>query len=185
MKIGDDSTNVQSRQAQSKTRTSGAKWAVIPGLIALDCILLGIWTAKDPLQWKRTALQVDVFSHTLVSAGQCEADSSGTYLAVIGTLHAVVLAYACYVCYNTRTDKTETSEGKYVALAMVSNLQVFVLGVPVLVVVGNDPGTSFFVRSAIVWLNDLAVVGFIFGNLMHSFYASQKLVRSTTLIFHD
>ena len=57
---------------------------------------------------------------------------------------------------------------------MVSNLQIFVVGVPVLIILGDEPQTSFFMKSAIVWMNDLVVVGIIFGNLIWSMYASQN-----------
>ena len=57
---------------------------------------------------------------------------------------------------------------------MVSNLQIFVVGVPVLIILGDEPQTSFFMKSAIVWMNDLVVVGIIFGNLIWSMYTSQN-----------
>ena len=51
-------------------------------------------------------------------------------------------------------------------IAIVSNLQIFVVGVPVLIILGDEPQTSFFMKSVIVWMNDLVVVVLIFGNLM-------------------
>ena len=51
---------------------------------------------------------------------------------------------------------------------MISNLQIFMVGVPILIILGTDPQASFFVRSVIIWMNDLAVVTLIFGNLMYS-----------------
>jgi len=38
--------------------------------------------------------------------------------------------------------------------------------------VWNDPAASFFVRSLIIWMNDLVVVTLIFGNLMCSIHYS-------------
>ena len=135
-------------EAEARSRSSGSGSAVVvPALIALDVVFLAVWMARDPLRWRRTALQTDVFGFTLSSTGQCEADTSASYLAIIGTLHTAVLAYACYACWRTgkmtagggggggstdgaKAEGTGYSEAKYVALAMVSNLQVFVLGVP-------------------------------------------------------
>ena len=51
---------------------------------------------------------------------------------------------------------------------MISNLQIFLVGVPILVVLGAAPGSSFFVRSVVIWMNDFVVVTLIFGNLMYS-----------------
>ena len=56
---------------------------------------------------------------------------------------------------------------------MVSNLQIFVLGVPVLIILGDEPQTSFFMKSVIVWMNDLVVVALIFGNLIWSVHTRQ------------
>ena len=41
---------------------------------------------------------------------------------------------------------------------MVSNLQVFALGIPVLLITGDDPEASFFVRSGVIFLNDFSVL---------------------------
>lgn len=45
------------------------------------------------------------------------------------------------------------------------SVQIFVLGVPDLVL-SSDPQTSSFVRSVITWMSTLAVIVLIFGNLM-------------------
>jgi ABC-type branched-subunit amino acid transport system substrate-binding protein len=149
---------------------------MIAGLLLLDAVILGVWTAQDPLTWKREVLTSDTAGYPLTSAGQCEADTSGTYLACIGALHALVMVYASYLCYKTRSIPTEFAGGKYVAMAMASNLQVFLLGVPVMVIVSNDPSTSFFVRSAIIFLNDFAVLAFIIGELIFSYYVKGNKV---------
>ena len=53
---------------------------------------------------------------------------------------------------------------------MVSNLQIFVVAVPVLVILGSDSQSSFFVRCVVIWMNDLVVLLLIFGNLMRSMH---------------
>jgi gamma-aminobutyric acid type B receptor len=151
---------------------------MIMALLLIDVVILTIWTTSDPLKWTRTTLTSDVSGYPLSSAGQCESPSSGKYLAALGTLHALVMVYASYLCYQTRNIPTEFAGGKYVALAMASNLQVFLLGVPVMVIVGNDPSTSFFVRSAIIFLNDFAVLAFILGNIVFSFYTQGNKVSA-------
>lgn len=49
--------------------------------------------------------------------------------------------------------------------------------VPVLIIVGGDPAASFFVRSVIIWMNDLVVVALIFCPLMHSVHLSSSKPR--------
>merc|ERR1711865_173551 len=145
---------------------------LILGLVFVDAVILMIWSTKDPLKWIRT---VDMYADNTVdfplsSNGQCESDDAAPYFGLIAALHAFVMVYASFLCYKSRNIPTKFAEGKYVALAMASNLEVFLLGIPVMIIVGNDPSTSFFVRSAIIFLNDFAVICFIFGNLTYSFY---------------
>jgi len=90
------------------------------------------------------------------------------FAGAIAALHLVLLLVASWMCYVSRHIPSKFSEGKYVSIAVVSNLQIFVVGVPVLIVVGSDPATSFFVRSVMVWMNDLVVVLLIFGNLIYT-----------------
>ena len=63
---------------------------------------------------------------------------------------------------------TQFHEGRVLSIAMISNLQIFLVGVPILVVLGAAPGSSFFVRSVVIWMNDFVIVTLIFGNLMYS-----------------
>lgn len=83
------------------------------------------------------------------------------------------------VCYASRHISTMFSEGKYLCLAMISNLQVFIVGLPVLVIVGTDTDTSYFVRTVIIWMNDFMVVAIIFGHLMWSEYTSRRSHKSS------
>ena len=72
------------------------------------------------------------------------------------------------------------------SVAMVSNFQIFVVGIPVLIILGANPISGYFVRVIIVWMNDLVVVCLIFGNLMYSVHfvpvdssrTSQSMVHS-------
>jgi len=151
--------------------------------IVVDSLILCIWTVQDPFKWVRTTISSDVKGYVLSSAGGCESESAGSFLGAIACLHIFLMLYASWLCYASRGISTEFNQSKYVAMAMASNLQVFLLGVPVIVIVGNDPSTSFFVRSAIIFLNDFAVIVFIFGNCLYNFYfgKSSKVASQTAM----
>ncbi len=53
---------------------------------------------------------------------------------------------------------------------MISNLQIFVISIPILVIVivGADPSSSLFIRAAVIFINDFAILAIIFGNLIYS-----------------
>ena len=140
---------------------------MIDGVLLVDVTFLTVWTVLDPLEWKRTTLSADQFGEPLESEGHCTSDHWVIYGSIIAALHLTLLGVACYLCYVARDIPTKLSEGKYLSIAMISNLQIFVVGVPILVILGPDTKTSFFTRSAIIWMNDLVVVSLIFGNIMY------------------
>jgi len=50
-----------------------------------------------------------------------------------------------------------------VTIALVATLQVLAIGIPVMIMVAEDPVSSMFIRSAIVFINTFSVQAFIFG----------------------
>jgi len=141
-------------------------FGIVGGILLLDITILLVWTIVDPLEWQRTVETVDKFGYPLSSTGQCICDDWVIFAGIIGSLHLALMLLAVGMCYVSRKIPTQLSESKYLGIAMFSNLQIFVIGLPILVIVGSDPPTSFFVRSSIIWMNDLVVVTVIFGNLM-------------------
>lgn len=140
---------------------------VIGVVLLVDVLVLVIWTAVSPLEWQRTVLSADQFGTPLESEGHCTSDQWMAFAGLIGMLHLILLAFACYLCFVSRNIPTKFSEGKYVSIAMISNLQIFLVGVPILIILGASPQSSFFVRSVIIWMNDFVVVSLIFGNLIY------------------
>ncbi|CAB9508936.1 acid type B receptor subunit 2 [Seminavis robusta] len=158
---------------------------VIGIVLMLDVAILLAWSLVDPLRWERTILMTDKYGSPLSSEGHCTCDNWQIFTGLIAAFHFTLLGLACYLCYVSRDIPTKFSEGKYLAVAMISNLQVFVVALPVLVILGSDPKSSFFVRSIIIAVNDFMVIALIFGNLMYSLWYdrshnvdSQQAMRS-------
>ncbi|CAB9503487.1 acid type B receptor subunit 1 [Seminavis robusta] len=152
-----------------RTTVTARETLSIVGLVLLiDVLILVVWTVLDPLEWHRTAVRTDKYGYVLESEGYCSSEHWGNFGLAIGSLHFGLMALACWMCFVSRKLPTQFSEGKYVGIAMVSNLQIMAIGVPILAIVGSDSQTSFFVASAIIFFNDLAVIVLIFGNLMWS-----------------
>lgn len=141
---------------------------IIGTILAMDVVLLTVWTIVDPLQWQRQVITSDKNGYVLESEGYCTSRHWQAFAGAICGLHFLLLLFASYLSYTSRHISTDFSESKYLAIAMISNLQIFLVGVPVLFLVGTDPDSAYFVRSAIIWMNDFVVVALIFGNLMYS-----------------
>eukprot|EP00566_Odontella_aurita_P007167 CAMPEP_0113567734 /NCGR_PEP_ID=MMETSP0015_2-20120614/23442_1 /TAXON_ID=2838 /ORGANISM="Odontella" /LENGTH=737 /DNA_ID=CAMNT_0000470165 /DNA_START=104 /DNA_END=2317 /DNA_ORIENTATION=+ /assembly_acc=CAM_ASM_000160 len=154
----------------------------IGSVLFIDVIILSVWTGVDQLYWERTVLMTDVYRNPLSSQGYCTSDHWPVFVGLIATLHFGLLAVACYMCYVTRHIPAKFSEGQYLSLVMLSNLQIFLIGIPVLVIAGTDPASSFFVRSAIIFINNLVVLGLIFGNLIYSVMTNRGNVSTRSAI---
>lgn len=148
--------------------TAQETFFIVGGVLLIDVTILTVWTIMDPLEWDRDPITMDKYGHTLSSEGYCRSDHFEIFASIIAAFHFTIMGVACYLCYLSREIPTQFAEGKYVTVAMISNLQIFVVAIPVLIILGSDPETSFFVRSVIIWMNDLVVLGLIFGNLMLS-----------------
>lgn len=165
-----------------KVVTVGETVRVIGIIFLVDVAILTAWTIVSPLEWERIVLDEDFFGEPLESVGNClfthvheDSTSIIVFASLLAAFHFFLICISCYMCYVSRNVSTKFSEGKYLAIAMVSNLQIFVVGLPVLVIVGSDPDSSYFVRCAIVWMNDLVVVLMIFGNLIWSVYQDKEI----------
>jgi len=101
---------------------------MIGGVLLVDVVILSVWTVVSPLQWTRTVVNEDVFGYPLSSVGQCTSDHWEVFVAIILSLHFLMLAYASYLCYESRNISSDISDGKYLALAMISNFQIFLVG---------------------------------------------------------
>ncbi|CAJ1917965.1 unnamed protein product [Cylindrotheca closterium] len=149
----------------------------IGGVLLLDFTVLALWTALDPLHWERFTTLEDQFGDPLESQGYCTSDHWEPFFGMLVIIHISLVALATYMCYKARGIPTQYSEHKYVTVAMGSNLQLFMLGIPLLLIASTDPGAHFFVRSAVIWMNDLMIISLIFGNLMIKVYKSNAALN--------
>ena len=98
------------------------------------------------------------------SAGICASKESteSNYLIPLVAIHFAVLVYGNYIAYATRKANSVFSEAKFIAISMVSNLQVLAVGLPVLVIVADSTTSNYLVRTMVIFLNDFTVMALIF-----------------------
>ncbi len=141
----------------------------IAALLLLDGLLLFLWANDDDSQlvWVRTATFRDQYDNPVSSTGKCaprddNASNAWYYLGSILLIHIIVLVWGNIMCYRARSAGTAFAESKYVFIAMASNLQILALGLPILILVHDNPLVNFFVRTGIIFLNDFGVMLLIF-----------------------
>lgn len=132
------------------------------GLLAVECSVLLIWTAAFPLQYDRKVISVDSFGSPLISSGGCVGEHSTYFIVILGIIHFSLLIYGNVLCYQCRTINNTIAETKWIGIAMVSNFQVLAIGVPVLLLLAEEPISNMFVRSAMIFLNDFSIQCLIF-----------------------
>ena len=133
-------------------------------LLAVDIVILALWSSdeKAALKWERIPKTTDSAGYVLESTGMCTSESPWVYGGLILGLHFAVLVYGNYMCYKSRNAGIAFSESKYVFMAMVSNLQIMALGLPMLIMVYDNPVSNYFMRTGIVFMNDVGVMLLIF-----------------------
>ena len=147
---------------------------MILSVLLVDSVVALLWTYNDPLVYVRAATSTNSLGANTESVGQCESNDAWAYLGWIVAFHVALLISGNVVAYQGRTIPTAFSESKYVSIAMLSNLQVFALGVPVLLIMGDNPNASFFVRCGIIFLNNLTVLCLIFAPKVLAQYFPSK-----------
>mmetsp|Transcript_7817 Transcript_7817/g.17079 ORF Transcript_7817/g.17079 Transcript_7817/m.17079 type:complete len:867 (-) Transcript_7817:181-2781(-) len=129
----------------------------------VDILIVFIWQVYDPLVYVRVVNIENEHGNPLKSNGGCTSSSSAAFILAISIYHVLVLLWGSYLCYSTYGITTAFSEAKYVTVSLVSNLQLLVLAIPVILIANETASTSLFARSGVVFLNDLSVLFFIFG----------------------
>jgi hypothetical protein len=158
----------------------------IIGMLVLDGIILLLWSMdeKGKLIWMRIAESEDQYGNPESSNGMCTSIDGGAawlYAGIILGIHVCTLLYGNYMCYKARNAGTAFSESKYVGIAMVSNLQILALGLPILIIVYDNPTTNYFVRAGIIFMNDFGVMMLIFvPKFQLVFFGSDEDVSAST-----
>jgi hypothetical protein len=157
-------------------------FAICAALILVDACIITAWSVAAPLRFFRQTRAVDEVGNPTNSVGLCySVEDSSPFLYMLIAFHLSVLIYGNWICYSVKhlTD-TGLSEGKYVQVAMFSNLQVLALAGPLLVIVADNPISSMFVRSGVVFLNDACTMLLIFSPKIMAIINGTKVGLSTS-----
>ena len=125
-------------------------------LLFLNILVLSLWTALSPLTWQRYFVgRVDKFGRELESLGTCTGSSRDDwtpYLGVLLAINGTMVFLASYQSYRARSISVEFSESKYVGMILTAILQALVIGIPIIVIVSENPTATFVVESSLVFI---------------------------------
>jgi hypothetical protein len=125
--------------------------------IMVDATIILACTYGAPLTYERRVLFVDSkTNYTLSSSGRCTSERFGELAGLLLGFHLVILAYVANMCHRSRDIHDALSEHKSLTRLLWSNLQTFVLSVPVVILTRDDAVTNTLVLATVSSSRDRA-----------------------------
>jgi len=159
---------------------------VLPPLLAtlsMNFVLLLIWTLVDPPKWVRVDV-TEFESYGICSTG--EGVASTVIVSLLLALNFLCVVITNIQAYKTREVSDEFSESKYIALAMISIMQIFLVGVPLVFLTTNNPTACFFVITSMILVITMSVLMCLFVPKFRRVYKrhSQTGTNSRITVFN-
>lgn len=147
----------------------------VGAVLLLGVSILTTMTMINPSVWTREVILEDKYGFALASVGSCKfrQSTSAISLMPIFVYHLIILVVACCYCYLSRNIPSNYTFAKSLMHAILSYSQLFILGCPILLLMQNNPSVSFLGKCIFIWLTNVAVVGFIFGNIANSIFKNK------------
>lgn len=154
-----------------------------PFVILLTCnfAILVAWTIEDPLTYIRQENEgTDYWNRVISTYGACRSDNVVPFVVPLAVINFGLVSLACWQAIEARDVALEFSESKYIGLTVGSLFQAFLTGIPLVVVVRDQPHAYYTVLSTIFILLCSVVLMLIFlpKILLHRSYAGQNAVTT-------
>jgi hypothetical protein len=132
-------------------------------MVSINLVVLVTWTLVSPLEWSRLrGDETDMFDRLFQSYGTCESPDSVAFIVVIIVINVIFLILGNWWNYMSRNIETEYGESRYIGISMAATLQAWGMGIPILVVVWDNPQARFFVESGIIFVTSLAFLATVY-----------------------
>eukprot|EP00934_Nitzschia_sp_Nitz4_P000717 Nitzschia sp. Nitz4//scaffold306_size21755//18232//21199//NITZ4_008592-RA/size21755-processed-gene-0.29-mRNA-1//-1//CDS//3329547120//717//frame0 len=153
-------------------------------LAVLNVTVMCIWTVVSPMVWEREIQDsTDKFGRPLESFGACtsaDGDNSLPYVSILIVINLLSLVLANFWAYKTRNIDTDYHESRYLAIAMASVLQAWCMGIPILIMVTENPQAKYYVSVGIVFVTSAALLYLVFiPKIVAVFYDRKMAVEES------
>jgi hypothetical protein len=143
-------------------------------LYLVNFVVMISWQFVSPLEWNRfLSDSTDIFDRPVESYGTCSNEDALPFAVVIIILNITILFVANWWAYQARNIETEYQESRYIGISMASVLQAWCMGIPILIVVWDNPQAKFFVEAGIIFVTALAVLLLIFVPKMFAIHTDR------------
>ena len=136
-------------------------------VLALNFTVLIVWNVVEPMQWERLPLDGDDVNDELhlVEAdtyGACVGDHALVYFSFLVACNLVVSLIALIQAYECRKVSTEYSESLWIFGALFCIVQVWLIGLPVLRLLDDNPKAYFCVKTGIAFFTSISTLLILF-----------------------
>ena len=166
-----------------------ARHVVIPLLVilSLNMICLTTWTVVDPLKWVRSPVYESNGLLEHKSFGRCSLHGSTfstVCMCLILTVNFAAMMMALIQLYQSFDAVGKfLEEAKMLAIAMASMMQVFLTGLPILVIVTNNPPLSFFVKTTTIFVVAMSLLLLTFCPMFRTAKSTPESAPPSVLSF--
>jgi hypothetical protein len=153
-------------------------------LCLVDIVLMLLWQLVAPLHYVEVVLEQGPYSEPLATRGTCISSHRPHHEVLF---IALVVVYVCLLfvagvtySYMVRKVDSEFQESQWITIALVSQFQLYLVGIPLVVIFSSVNGWGrFFVVSSVVLLNNLVLLTVMFWPKVHA--VSKRLQRAASL----
>ncbi|CAB9529783.1 Gamma-aminobutyric acid (GABA) B receptor [Seminavis robusta] len=150
-------------------RTTVTAWDVayvVLGCLLVNWAVLTAWTVVDPLAWVRHDMGTSVYEEagimTTESVGGCSSENVGAWIGSLLSFHLTIMIATNFLLWQLRGVRDRYQESKYITLASLFACEFLLLGVPILIAVGDSSRARHIALVCIIGLTDLGVLLFVF-----------------------
>jgi len=132
--------------------------------LSLPAIIIVVWWTVSPLRYLRVYTFRDTHGNPIESFGMCDAPTplSGAMLILSFLLYGFSLFVVAMVAYKVRGVPSDYHESKWVALALVSQSQIFFISIPTIAAVYRFVLGRFILMSLVIFASVFVVLLCIF-----------------------
>lgn len=163
-----------------------ARDAMLPFVVfvTINFSILLAWTIVAPRSWSRVEVtSYDKFGRAVESYGTCidrkgsSAVAQTAFMVTLGVINFLAVVLANYQCYKSRNVPSDFNESYHITLSMLSILEGFLLGIPILFLTVGKPTAKYVIFSVLIFLLCMAILVPSFGT---KFLAKKKSSRLRT-----
>lgn len=156
-----------SKLLQMKRRSITMKQVLIPFMIVVStCItILIVMQTVSPVEWQRTIIRgADTSDEPLETYGECTLNDKVEFLAPLFVLFVIVIVMSASISWQCREIQEDLSDAKWVFAAIFCHLQMWLVGIPILVITDDvSRDANYLMIAALIFAFSTTMVVLVIG----------------------